>query len=87
VDEDLEGEVSDLKKFLDDEPSWDQIRADARRLLRSTRVAGGEQGAYDSAMDNLIKPQRGAFTDEQKLLADTLESDQKAMGQEKDVQE
>jgi hypothetical protein len=86
VDEDLEGEVSDLKKLLDDEPGWDQIRADARRLLRSTRVAGGEQGAYDSAMENLIKPQRGAFTDEKKLLADTLESDQKAFVHETDVQ-
>jgi hypothetical protein len=83
----LEGEVSDLKKLLDDEPTWDQIRADARRLLRSTRVAGGEQGAYDSAMDNLIKPQRGVFTDEKKLLAEALESDQKALSQDKDVQE
>jgi len=44
------------------EPSWNDIREDARRLLRGTRVTGGEQADYDKAMDRLIKPKRGDFS-------------------------
>jgi hypothetical protein len=58
------------------EPSWEDIRADARRLLRATKVDGGEQADYDKAMDHLIKPTRGEFADEEKLLAEAVAASQ-----------
>jgi hypothetical protein len=78
----MESSVKDLEKLLDGEPSWDDIRRDARRLLRSTQVSGGEQGAYDASMDKLIKPNRGDFSDEKSLLAEKLKSDQKTIEQD-----
>jgi antirestriction protein ArdC len=79
--------VNDFKRDLDQalfggpEPSWEDIRQDARRLLRATRVEGGEQAFYDKAMDNLIKPTVGEFTDDAVLLEEAMQRDQKRLSE------